>query len=250
MTSPFIMIGTPCFGGLVSKGFTTSLLQTAFAAAGKGLRMKVHLVGGDALITRARSGITADFLDIPDATHLLFIDADISFSPDQFLRLLNIDRDVAAAMYPIKNIKWEKLEGRMAQGEPAHEAGLIYTTKLCEGADRKVENGFATADYAATGFLLIKRNVFERMIAAYPETKFNFTGEPQPGQQPRNNLYALYDCIIDPATGYYMPEDYSFCRRWRNIGGEIWVDLNSKLTHEGPFQFHGNSAQRYAEYNK
>ena len=60
-------------------------------------------------------------------------------------------------------------------------------------------------------------------------------GVPKPGRVARDNLYALYECIIDPATGHYMSEDYSFCRRWRNMGGEIWVDLKSKLTHEGPF---------------
>ena len=150
-------------------------------------------------------------------------------------------------MYPIKNIAWNEVEERVRQGEPVSEAGLTYTAGLCAGPDLRVENDFATADYAATGFLLIKRQVFERMIAAYPETKFRHVGVPQPGEVARDNLYALYECIIDPATGHYMSEDYSFCRRWRNIGGEIWVDLKSKLIHEGPFQFHGNAEQRYSD---
>ena len=246
MAQPHIMIATPCFGGLVTKGYTISLLQAAFAASASGVKLNVHLVGGDALITRARSSITADFLDIPEATHLLFVDADISFEPEQLFRVLAADKDVAAAMYPIKSIAWHEMAERAREGEPLNEAGLTYTAKLCTGAAARVDNDFAAADYAATGFLLIKRHVFERMIAAYPETKFKHVGVPQPGETERKNLYALYECIIDPETGHYMSEDYSFCRRWRNIGGEIWVDLKSKLTHEGPFQFQGNTERRYA----
>lgn len=193
MATRSLVIGTPCFGGLLTKGYVVSLLQASFACVKAGIGLNVNLLGGDALITRARSHITADFLDRADATHLLFIDADISFSPDQMLRLLDFDKDVVAAMYPLKNIFWEKVEGRAQQGEPLNEAGLLYTAKQCTGADLKLENGFSTADYAATGFLLIKRAVFERMIAAYPQTKFTHLDVPRAGQPARDSLYALYD---------------------------------------------------------
>ncbi len=246
MPKPFIVIGTPCFGGLLTKGYVVSLLQTSFACAQAGIQLNINLLGGDALITRARSHITADFLDQPAATHLLFIDADISFSPDQVMRLVNFDKDVVAAMYPIKNIFWDKIEGRARAGEPLNEAGLLYTAKQCTGPDLRIDGDFSTAEYAATGFLLIKREVFERMIAAYPESKFSHLDVPRASQPPRENLYALYDCTIDRTTGHYMSEDYAFCRRWRDIGGEIWIDLKSKLSHEGPYTFHGNTAHRFS----
>jgi hypothetical protein len=59
------------------------------------------------------------------------------------------------------------------------------------------------------------------------------------------NLFALFDCIIDHETGAYLSEDYSFCRRWRQIGGEIWIDGASNLTHTGPYEFVGNHAARF-----
>ena len=241
------MIGTPCFGGLVTKNYTVSLLQATFALAKAGIQVNINLLGGDALIQRARSHITADFLDKTDMTHLLFVDADISFNPDQLMRLIDFDKDMVAAQYPLKNIYWDKIPGRMAQGEPLKEAGLLYTASICTGPNARFEGGFATAEYVATGFLLIKRNVFERMISAYPETKFKYLDIPSSLQPARNNLYALYDCMVDPERGHYMSEDYAFCRRWRNIGGEIWVDLNSKLTHEGPMLFHGDTSRRFAD---
>lgn len=176
----------------------------------------------------------------------MFIDADISFDPAQFLRLLAFDQEVVAAGYPIKTIMWEKVPFRADQGEPMREAGLLYTIEPCTGPDLDVMDGFATAVYAATGFLLIKRGVFEKMFRAYPETKFSHLDAPRADQGARENLYALYDCLIDPETGRYLSEDYAFSRRWRQIGNKIWVDLISRLNHSGSYTFRGDASRRYA----
>ena len=245
MTKPTIFVATPCYGGLLTRNYVVSLMQTMVACQREGISLHFNFLGGESLITRARSQLTSDFLEIPTATHLLFIDADISFAPEQLMRLLGIDKDVAAAMYPVKDIFWDKLAARANEGEPLNQAGLLYTAQLCTGEAARTEDDFATAEYAATGFLLIKRVVIERMIAAHPELKFRYLDVPRQGQLPRDTLYALFDCMIDPANGQYLSEDYSFCRRWRKIGGEIWVDLRSKLTHEGNFRFHGDTAKRY-----
>jgi hypothetical protein len=87
------------------------------------------------------------------------------------------------------------------------------------------------------------------MIAAYPETRFSHVHNlPKTGFRdltPSSNLYALFDCIIDPETGAYLSEDYSFCLRWRRIGGDIWIDVASKLTHSGHYDFAGDHASRF-----
>jgi hypothetical protein len=85
--TPKLLLMTPCFGGQITTLFASSLLR---------------LHGGDALITRARAELTASFLGETDATHLLFVDADIGFAPEQVFRLLNFDADVTAAAYPTK----------------------------------------------------------------------------------------------------------------------------------------------------
>jgi len=204
------------------------------------------MLGNDALITRGRSAIVAKFLDNPATTHLLFVDADIAFSVEQVTRMLAFDKDFVAGLYPAKIIDWNQLAARFGQSaETLDEAGLAYVGALCEGSDVKEENGFATGTYAGTGFQLIKRGVFERMIAAYPETKYKaLHAFPRPSQ-PSNNLYALFDCMIDPESGVYLSEDYAFCRRWRAIGGEIWLDTKSKLNHSGSYTYRGNAAVRY-----
>jgi hypothetical protein len=131
-------------------------------------------------------------------------------------------------------------------GESLERAGLSYVGEVCTDGDLRTEAGFATAKYAGTGFLLIKRGVFERMMQAYPELKFStIHSSPRPTHG-ADYRYALFDCMIDPETGIYLSEDYAFCRRWRAIGGELWLDLNSELTHTGNHHFKGNTTGRFA----
>ncbi len=256
MTHPVVVVGTPCFGGMVTQGYMLSVIRLLTEAPALGVEFGLTMLANDALITRARSTIVSAFLDNPEATHLLFVDADITFAPDQVARLLAADREVAAALYPVKAINWQGVGEHQAQaqtqiqarssGQSLEEAGFVYVGEFCTGAELKVERGFATANYAGTGFLLIKRQALEKMIAAYPETKFASTHNFPALGAASDNLYALFDCMIDPKSGHYLSEDYSFCRRWRRLGGEIWLDLTSKLSHVGSYSFNGNTAARYA----
>lgn len=201
---PTLVIGTPCFGGTVTQAYLMSALKLMKGAATLGLDLGFTTLGNDALIPRARSSIVAAFLDNPSATHLLFVDADIAFEPEQVKRLLEIDKDVAGALYPVKSIDWTGVAERQPRScETAEQSGLAYVGEFARGKAFRREGGFATAEYAGTGFLLIRRAAFERLTAAYPETKYraihNFLGARE-----SENFYALWDSMIDPETGYYL----------------------------------------------
>jgi hypothetical protein len=251
MQRPLILVGTPCFGGMVTQNYMLSVIRLMSYAKTAGFDVSLSMVGYDALISRARSTLVAAFLDNPLATHLLFVDADISFEPQQVERLLRFDKDFTGALYPLKSMDWDLIPQRCVErGESLRQAALSYAGTFCHNAERKQEGDFATAIYAGGGFQLIRRSAVEKMIAAYPETHFSrvhilpMSGSRRDTPQ-SSNFFALFDCIIDPETGAYLSEDYSFCLRWRKIRGEIWLDAASQLSHCGPYEFVGDHAPRF-----
>jgi hypothetical protein len=250
MPQPVVLLATPCFGGVVTQEYMLSVIRLMSYAKSAGFELRLSVMGGDALISRARSALVAAFLDDASATHLLFVDADISFEPEQVDRLLGINKEFAGALYPLKSMDWDLIPQRCVQGgESVRQAALSYVGTFAPEAERKQEGDFATGIYVGGGFQLIRRSAIERMIAAYPETHFKSVhGMPMSGMRrdvvQSSNLYALFDCIIDGETGAYLSEDYSFCLRWRKIGGEIWIDGKSKLTHCGGYEFVGELGGR------
>jgi hypothetical protein len=247
---PSILLATPCFGGVVWQNYMLSVIRLMNYARSAGFDVSLSMVNYDALISRARSTLLAAFLDNPSVTHLLFIDADISFQPQQVERLLLFDKDFAGALYPLKSMDWDLIPQRCVErGESLQQASLTYVGTFEPETTRKQEGDFATGIYVGGGFQLIRRSALQKMVTAYPETHFKgvqslpMSGARRDAAQ-SSNLFALFDCIIDPETGVYLSEDYSFCLRWRKIGGEIWIDGTSKLTHTGPYEFVGDYASR------
>jgi hypothetical protein len=242
-----LAIATPCFGGQVSSIYAASLfkLQRALHAV-PDIELVVHLRDGDALITRARADLVALFLDDPAATHLLFVDADIGFAPDQVMRLVACGADVVGGAYPIKRVNWDKARKVMEGNRPNPRSAVLDYVLEVEDPERiAVVDGFARVRYAGTGFLMIRRHVLERMCQQYASLRFrreHSIGDPLAASP---NRVALFECMIEQATGIYLSEDFSFCKRWTDMGGEIWADLTSRLDHVGPTIFHGDVATQF-----
>lgn len=240
-----IVVATPCYGGVVTQRYMQSVCGLMLAATHDNVAITLQLLGNDSMITRARNSLVATTLDNADATHLMFIDADIGFTPDQVGRMLRFDQDVVAGMYPLKIVDdGDQAMRRFAEGEPMETAQLRYLGAFLAPDLRREADGFVTAEFAGTGFMLIKRRALERMIDAYPQLRFNAVHDrARPVESP--NQYALFDGMIDPDSGHYLSEDYTFCRRWRDIGGEVWLDTRSRLTHVGSRDFTGDAGRRY-----
>src|SRR5215472_1921338 len=168
-----LIVGTPCYGGQVTSVYATSLMRFQAACAQRGdIDLGVNLMWGDALITRARQNLVTQFLEHSLATHLIFIDADISFDPAQVFRLLDFNVDIAAGVYPSKRIDWAKLEALAKAGAPnLQSAALSYVLEFEDSQKMEVRNGFAKVRYAGTGFMMIRREVFLKMIEHYPELR-------------------------------------------------------------------------------
>jgi hypothetical protein len=242
-----LVVATPCFGGQISVLYAASLLKLQKLTRGySDFNFKVLFKDGDALITRARASLISQFLDDPSATHLLFIDADIGFEPDQVLRLIECGADMCAAIYPIKRIDWDKVRNTIETGRSnAAAAALSYVFEVDNPNAVTAAGGFVKVRYAGTGFLMIRRHALERMCAQYPQLKYK-RDHSIDALTASDNRFALFECMIAD-DGTYLSEDFAFCKRWTDMGGEIWADLASKLRHVGPMTFNGDLMSQFID---
>jgi hypothetical protein len=235
-----VMFATPCYISAVSMNYVTSIFGLTLDSAHLGLRCILHM-HSESLITRGRNNIVAEFLRREEFTHLFWIDSDITFDSASVFRLLQADRDVAAGIYPIKAHNWprEGLPAGMTQREFEIRYASYPFNPIKHGAlpvgPFADEHGFIEVDEAPTGFMCIKRNVFYRMMQHYPQLNYRPYG-PATGAKLH---WLFFDCMVDPDSRYYLSEDYAFCRRWRDMGGKVWADANSRLQHLGQHQFAG-----------
>jgi hypothetical protein len=198
------------------------------------------------LITRSRNSIVAEFLSEPKYTHLLWIDADIGFTPEAVYNLLGSGHDIAAGVYPLKAFTFPD----EIPAQSKDELMLRYTTYPFNpsGTTFRVENNFVEVKDAPTGLMMIKRGVFDKMIASYPKLKYK--PDRQVGLERIANkiddcYYNFFDTIVDE-TGRYLSEDYAFCRLWQMIGGRVYCDATSRLTHQGSHQYQGDFGKMLA----
>ncbi|REG60998.1 hypothetical protein B0G80_3824 [Paraburkholderia sp. BL6669N2] len=230
---------TPCYGGTVTSNFVNSMLALNNALWQNGMQGGVRIRSGESLITRARNEAVAEFLADPHYTHLFWIDADIGFSVDQAMRLLLADHDVVAGVYPIKRFDWpDTLPAGLTRAEFAARY-LRYPVNVHDNVSSEIDaEGFMEVSEAPTGFMCIKREAFTRMIEVLPELQYVPDGPPD--SPLRNLCYRFFDVMVEPHTNRYLSEDYAFCRRWRDIGGRIFVDTQSQLSHQGIYTYHGD----------
>jgi len=220
-----VHICMPCYGGQLTESTFMSFIKWSNTARQLGLDWTMETMTNESLISRARNTLTAKFLNNKESTHLMFIDADIGWEPWHLLVLLNRDVDVIGGLYPMKSlpIKW--------------------CVNGFEGAEEGPD-GLQEVSKTGTGFMLIKRHVFEK-LDAHPATKpfINDIGLPA-------ELNPYMKTYFDTAVreNRYYSEDWTFCENWRDLGGKVWVDKRVLLRHSGSYVFsHENQEQAYRD---
>ena len=213
-----ILFATPMFGGQCTAEFHLSVVALTQELTQARLPHDFLVTDNESLIQRARNTQAATFLDSPltrDMQALMFIDADIAFAPDHVATLWNMNVPVACAAYPMKR-----------------DGGGVTAWKDGQLVDLDDLDGPTPVDYAGTGFLMIRREVFEQIREAHPEIEHT---EGMPGGDGTRRVWAFFDTgVVDDGDGpYFISEDYHFSRTWRNLGGEIILDPSIRLGHVG-----------------
>lgn len=244
-----LFVATPMYGGNCMEPYFRSCIQLLTFFNKHNLPVAFGTIANESLITRARNTLLAYFLN-SKCSHLMFIDGDIRFSVEDVIKLIYHDKDVIVGAYPKKGLAWDKIAGNILHNQnkrftsqelAAFGSDYAINFKFVNREERTIaiEDGLIELHDAGTGFMLIKREAIMKMIQSYPELKYN-NDVTLNDDSVSNNFYAMFDTMIDPKDRRYLSEDYTFCRRWQDIGGKIWLDPSISLDHYGHFGFVGN----------
>jgi hypothetical protein len=195
----------------------------------------------ESLITRARNALAHQFLKT-DCTHLFFIDADIRFHAPDVIKMIEADKDIICGIYPKKEINWGSVKRAMDSGVSNDElkwhtgsfvVNLVgYAGEVTVPVNEPVEiwNG-------GTGFMIIKREVFEKLADLVPSYTNDVTDLS--GNIKADEIKEFFATSIEPGTNRLLSEDYHFCRLWRENGGKIYAAPWAHLAHVGSYVFEG-----------
>ena len=230
---PRVFIATPMYGGMASATYTMSLAHTPATFFKNGVGLNFSCVVNDSLVTRARNYLAFQFLNSP-ATHLMWIDADIGFDPVDIVKMVSADKDIVCGIYPKKEINWPAVARAASEGVPPdqlrdHENSLVLNL-IDHSPDRVTAEGLIEIANAGTGFMLIKRAVFEALADDAPSYI--------DGSTPGIELKEFYAVSIDPDSGNsLLSEDYHFCKLARDHGFKIYAAPWVRLNHTGTYIF-------------
>jgi hypothetical protein len=246
-----LFIATPMYGGMAHGLYIKSCLDLQTTFQKYGIDVKFSFLFNESLITRARNYLVDEFLR-SDYTHMMFIDSDIHFSPQDVLALLALDKDVVGGPYPKKSINWSNVAAAARNHpdlEPKELENLVgeYVFNVVKGTSSFQVSEPLNVLEIGTGHMMIKRHVFEKMQEAYPNIKYKPDHVGQQNFDGSRYIHAYFDTVIDSTNSItgggserYLSEDYMFCQMWRKIGGEIFLCPWMKTQHIGTYAFTGN----------
>ena len=222
-----VFIPLICYNHTCNTEWMMSILKLLNSAKETGLNMSFYPIFFESLVSRARNAAVAHFLEDKENTHLLFIDSDIIFEPEDVYRLIQAEKDVIAGMYPKKYIVWDRLK----KDPNAERVDFPIGGEIKVTEDDYIESG-----YLPTGFLMIKRKAILKLIEQHPELKYKNDIDGYMGGE--DNFYNLFNAGI--RNGIYESEDWGFCSLWKESGGQVLIHPDINLKHVGWHEYSGN----------
>ena len=247
-----LFVATPMYGGMCAGMYTRSIADLAAICAKYNIQLQLYYLFNESLITRARNYCVDEFLR-SDATHLMFIDSDIGFNPNDVIALLALQSDdspydVIGGPYPKKCISWEKIKIAVDKGVADEDPNVlekfvgdyVFNPK---GGQKEIPIGQPVEVMEiGTGFMMIRRQTFDKYKEAYPHLSYKPDHIRTAAFDGSREIMAYFDCIIDPASKRYLSEDYMFCYNVQKMGGQVWFCPWMQLQHVGTYIFGGSLA--------
>ena len=246
-----LFIATPMYGGMNHGLYMKSCLDLQTTMIRYNIEVKFSFLFNESLITRARNYLVDEFLR-SDYTHMMFIDSDIHFDPNDIVAMMALDKDVIGGPYPKKSINWNNIAEtarRHPDLNPRELDNLVgeYVFNVVKGTQQFQVSEPLEVMEIGTGHMMIKRNVFEKMAEAFPQIRYKPDHVGQEHFDGSRYIHAYFDTVIDSVDSYtgggsdrYLSEDYMFCQMWRKIGGQVYLCPWMRTQHIGTYAFTGN----------
>jgi hypothetical protein len=247
-----LFVATPMYGGMNHGLYMKACLDLQSSCIQYGIQVKFSFLFNESLITRARNYLVDEFLDRSECTHMLFIDSDVHFQPQDVIAMLALDRDVIGGPYPKKAIKWSSVKKGVVKNPDIAPQDLEklagdFVFNPVQGTSQFSVTEPLEVLEIGTGFMMIKREVFSKMEKAYPEIKYKPDHVGQAHFDGTRYIHAYFDTVIDTkdsitggGSDRYLSEDYMFCQMWRKIGGKIFLCPWMRTAHIGTYHFQGD----------
>jgi len=239
-----ITIATPAFGEV----FYTPYVQSIFRLMKVFQRRKWDSTFASiayADIAESRNFLLTRWFDKTDATHLLFIDADMGYPAELVLDMVDFGKPVTGVVYPKRQIDIGRIAELSATGIPAARAiarGHNYILRRRRGLSISIpQTGFMQVDGCGAGIFLIARSAIDTMLKKLPEISDAKARTNSPLAANLDRLIRAFEPMR--VDGALLSEDFSFCHRWNQCGGEVWVNTFHAVEHIGLHRFNG----RYAD---
>ena len=205
-----VFLATPAFGDL-SASYVYALFASQQALSDAGIDADFEILSGNCHVDDSRNILVRDFLNT-DCEELIFLDADVRWNPSELVRLIQHDKDVVAGIYPLK------------------EEAESYPVRMIDG-DIYAFDGLIEVEGVPTGFLKIKRHVLEKLSDIVP----GFKGKSD--IEGKRLIPLIFERTLENQTRW--GGDYEFCRKWKAVGGKIYIDPEMTFEHVGETQWNG-----------
>jgi hypothetical protein len=245
-----IFVATPMYGGICGGQYCKSTADLSGMSAQYGMDVRFFYLFNESLITRARNYLVDEFLR-SDCTHLMFIDSDIGFDPNDVIALSVIadpksDKDIVCGPYPKKCIAWEKIVRAVDKGfadkDPNNLEKYVgdYVFNPKEGTGSIALDEPVEVLEGGTGFMIIQRKALEKFAAAYPQYSYMPDHVRTEHFDGTREILQYFQAEIDPKSKRYLSEDYWFCQKMWDIDVKTWLCPWMKLKHTSAYVFGGS----------
>ncbi len=248
-----LFVATPMYAGQCTGLYTRSLFGLTALATRFGIPVHLSTSFNEALIPRARNYLVDEFLR-SDATHMIFIDADIGFNPFDVLSMLaqqssnpvDDPYDIIAGPYPKKVISWEKIKMAIDKGAIGNNPNELtkymgdFVFNVKPGTDKVYLGKPVEVLEAGTGFMMIRRNTFDAFREKFPEYSYKPDDPRTEHFDGSREIHMYFQAEIDPKSRRYLSEDYWFCQKCQEIDMKIFLCPWMKTCHVGSYVFGGS----------